>query len=97
MKYAYKVKIINPHKKSDIIVRQLHGLNTKFYSVVVLRAMLIEKLGDQVPETFNFDVGYDYGHALSKIWQVSESDLKAMYQNHPSGEITLWCVGRSTE
>lgn len=47
----YKIKIINPHKKSDVIVRQLHGLHTRFDSVVVLRAKLIEKLGDQVPET----------------------------------------------
>ena len=97
MKYTYKVKVINPHKKSDVIVRQLHGLNTKFDSVVVLRATLIEKLGEQVPETVNFDVGYYHGQAHSKIWLISESDLKAMYQKHPSGEITLWCVGRSAE
>ena len=80
MNYTYKVKIINLHKKSDVIVRQLHDVNTKFDSVVVLRALLIEKLGEQVPETIDFDVGYYDGQAHSKIWLISESDLKVMYK-----------------
>ena len=37
---------------------------------------------------------YYEGQTRSKIWLISESDLKAMYKKHPSGEITLWCVGR---
>ena len=87
MNYTYKV---NPHKKSDVIVRQLHDFNTKFDSVVVIRALLTEKLGEQVPETIDFGVGYYDGQAHSKIWLISESE----YKKHLTGEITLWCVGR---
>ena len=32
-RYSYKVKIINPHRKSDVIVRHLHKVNSKFESV----------------------------------------------------------------
>ena len=31
--YSYKVKIINPNKKSDVIVRQLNPFSSKFESV----------------------------------------------------------------
>lgn len=89
------MKVINPHKKSDVIVRRLHGVTTKFDSVMVLRAKLVEKLGEQVPETFNFNIGYYEGQAHSKIWIMCDSDLTTMYDKHPSGEITLWCSGRS--
>ena len=50
--------IINPSKKSDTIVWHLHGCNSKFESVVVLRAKLIEKFGEQVPNSISFNVGY---------------------------------------
>lgn len=84
---------VNPQKKSDTIVRQLHDVNERFDSVVVLRAKLIEKLGDQVPNTITFDVGYYGGQHHSKIWLCSDRDLESMYQNHPTGVITLWCDG----
>ena len=32
-KYCYKVKIINPSKKSEVIVRQLNNFTSKFKSV----------------------------------------------------------------
>ena len=53
------------------------------------------KLGDQVPETFSFDVGYYEGQHHSKIWLFSDADLQAMYKSHSTGEITLWCDGRT--
>ena len=62
-------------------------------SVVVLRAKLIEKLCDQVPNTITFDVGFYDGQQHSKIWLCSNKDLEAMYRKHPTGEITLWCDG----
>ena len=93
-RYAYKIKIINPQKKSDVIVRQLHDTKCRFESVVVLRAKLIEEVGDQVPNTITFDVGYYGGQQHSKIWLCSDKDLDTMYCKHPSGDITLWCDGR---
>ena len=73
------------------MVRQLQDCHAKFESVVVLRAKLIEKLGEQVPHNINFDVGYFEGPQHSKLWLCSPSDLEAMYKKYPSGEITLWC------
>ena len=89
----YKIKI-NPQKKSDVVVRQLPNLHARSESIVILRAKLIEKLGEQVPNTVTFDVGYYEGQRHSKIWLCSNSDLEAMYHKHPTGEITLWCDGR---
>ena len=74
-------------------MRHLHDCHIMFESVVVLRAKLIEKLGDQVPNTITFDVGFYDGQQHSKIWLCSNKDLEAMYRKHPTGEITLWCDG----
>ena len=65
----------------------------RFESVVILRAKLIEKLGDQVPNTITFDVGYYEGSQHSKIWICNNDDLEAMYHKVNPGEITLWCEG----
>ena len=86
-----KIKIINPLKKNGVTVRYLHDCHTKFESVIVLRAKLIERLGEQVPNTVTFDVGYYDGQHHSKIWLCSNKDLEVMYHKYPSGEITLWC------
>ena len=64
---------------------------------MVLRAKLIERLGEQVPNSMTFDVGYYEGQQHSKIWLCSSSDLEAMYRKHPTGEITLWCDGRISD
>ena len=93
MQYAYKVKIINPRKKSETVLRHLHNVQTRFESVLVLRAKLVEILGEYVPRTLTFDVGYYEGQQHSKIWLCSDTDLDMMYDNNPSGEITLWCDG----
>ena len=49
MRYLYKVKIINPRKKSETLRRHLPHLKTRFGSALVLRARLAEQLGEQVP------------------------------------------------
>ena len=97
MRYSYKVKIINPRKKSEAVMRHLPHLKTRFESVMVLRVKLAEQLGEQVPKTLTFDVGYYEGQQHSKIWLCSDMDLVAMYQKIPSGEITLWCDAKSEE
>ena len=63
----------------------------------MLRAKLIEKLGEQVPQTISFDVGYYEGSQHSKIWLCSPNDLESMYQKYPYGEITLWCYGHNED
>jgi len=62
--------------------------------VTAIRIKLIDELGDQVPEKFDFNVGYYEGKQQAKI---STEDLKMMYSNHSKGDITLWCDGRDTK
>ena len=95
--YSYKVKIINPRRKSDVVVRHLYGFCSKFESVIGVRAKLMEKFEDQVPSSVSFDVGYFEGQQHSKMWLCSNDDLKSMYTKYPKGEITLWCEGKGAE
>ena len=95
--YSYKVKIINPNRKSEVVLRNLYGFSSKFESVIGLRAMMMEKFGDQVPSSVSFDVGYFEGQQHSKLCLCSNDDLKSMYMKYPKGEITLWCEGKGTE
>ena len=93
--YAYKVKIINPTRKSDVILRQLNRFTAMFESPTDIRMKLIDEFGEQVPNTVDFTVGYFEGSQQAKIWIVSADDLQTMYQKYPSGgNITLWCDGR---
>ena len=55
------MKIINPSRKSDVIVRQLHDYYSRFESVVGIRAKLIERFKDQVSNSISFDVAYFEG------------------------------------
>ena len=97
MLYSYRIKIINPKKKSEFVVCNLPDLCNKFESILVLRAKLVESLGEQVPKTLTFNVGYYQGQQHSEISLYTDKDLDAMYQKCPSGEITLWCEGNSGE
>ena len=93
-RYSYKVKIINPHRKSDIIVRHLHNVNTKLESVNGLRVHLMDQFQKHVPTTATFDVGYFEGKQMAKVWLVTSDDLLKMYELHPNGgEVLLWCDG----
>ena len=71
------MKIINPSRKSDVIVRQLHDYYSRFESVVGIRAKLIERFKDQVPNSISFDVGYFEGQQHSKVWLCSKENLQA--------------------
>ena len=96
MPYTYKVRIVNPNKKSDFIVRQLHRCHSKFTSVTAVRVSLIEQFDEQVPESVKFNVGYiDGRHQMSLF---SNEDLNLMYSKYKfGGEIILWCDGRCRE
>lgn len=95
--FTYKVKIINPSKKSDVVTRHLHQFNSKFSSVINLHTKLIEEFKENVPSNINFAVGYYEGQRHAKIVIATDDDLKAMYSNYPRGEITLWCNGRNED
>ena len=56
----------------------------------------MEKLGDHVPETINFSVGYFEGKQSKKRWLCCQEDLESMYRTHKNGdEITLWCEAKT--
>ena len=81
--------MINPTKRSEFILKKLsfHG---KFTSTVDLHAKLVEALGDLVPRSLTFNVGYFEGQQHSKIVIIDNDDVKNMYERY-KGEITLWC------
>ena len=58
----------------------------------------MEKLGDNLPETINFSVGYFEGKQSKKRWLCCQEDLEAMYKNYKnSDKITLWCEGKASK
>jgi len=93
--YSYKVKIINP-KKSEIVCFHLHGFTSRFVSVTAMRVTLVDEVGDHLPETTDFNVGYYGGKQQSKIWLVSKEDLDMMYSHCKASDIIIWCDGRET-
>ena len=94
--FAYKVKIINPTKKSEVVVRQVN-FTTKFDSITAMRVRFVEQFQEQVPNTMDFKLGY-YGAQQAKVSLITSEDLNAMYLQHPTGGlITLWCEGRTKE
>ena len=95
--YNYKVKIINPVKRSDVIVRHLNNYSGKFDTVMTLRLKLIDAFPDQVPNTVDFSVGYYEGSQQSKVWLVTADDLEKMYENIKRESITLWCDQKTSD
>ena len=94
--YTYKVKIVNPKKRSATVVRYLHNYTRKFESVNGLRVQLMDHFQEHVPATATFDVGYFEGKPQCKIWLVISEDLGKLYEVYPNGgEVPLWCKGVS--
>ena len=94
--YDYHLKIINPKKKSDYLVRMWHGVSGMFKSPLTLRVQIHESFPDDVPSTSDFQVGYLEGN--TKRWIVEKRDLIAMYSTFPSpSKITLWCDAKVSE
>ena len=97
LSYTYKVKIINPSKKSDTTVRFLNNFHQKFESISMLQSVLTDELQRAIPSS-NFSVGYYNGCQQSKIWLMTDDDLKTMYvKNSNGGQISLWCDGISQD
>ena len=96
--YSYKVRIIYPCKKSDVISRYLNKYSSKFVSVNVIRMQLIEAFKDQVPDSMSFQSEYFEGNQQAKISLVTDEDLKRLNDIHKiGGQINMWCEGMSNE
>ena len=91
----YSVRITNPEKPSQFISWQLHHFDGKFDSITAIKVHLMEKFGDQVPATINFNIGYFEGRQSKKQWLCCQEDLTAMYQCcKEGGKISLRCDSR---
>ena len=75
----------------------MHRFKAEFESVVMLHAKLIEEFKEQVPNSVTFNIGYYEGQRHAKMAIVTEEDLNAMYEKYPSGDVALWCDGRSED
>ncbi len=96
--FRYSVRIINPEKPSQFITRLLHHFHGRFTSTTALKIHLMEKLGEHVPDTVQFNIGYFENKVSRKLWLCCEDDLTALYEHFKDGgEVTLWCdVRKST-
>ena len=95
--YSYRVKLINPARKKDSIIRELRKFHGRFKSVMELKIRLMEELEEHMPETTKFSLGYIEGRQSTKRWICCEDDLRAMYTAYascPNKEIMLWCDSR---
>ena len=95
IQFKYKVKIINPSKKSEVIAREIHHFSSKFVSVSALRSKLVKDFAENMPSGEDFNVGYYDGSQHSKVWLFTTDDLQSMYPK--GGNISLWCDGKSSE
>lgn len=97
-KYSYRVKIINPLRKSDAIIRELRKFTGRFSSITEVKVRIMEEFGDYVPESTRFSIGYYEGQ--TKRWICAEDDLSGLYDvysKQPGKEIVLWCEGRQND
>lgn len=92
---SYRVKILNPHRKRDIIVRDMRKFNGRFKSIIEMKVKLLDEFQEHIPPIMTFDVGYFSGRPSAKHWIYTEDDLKMMYKNCNNYDIMLWCDGRS--
>ena len=89
--HSYNVKIINPHRKSDVIVRYLHNFTSRFESAVALCMELVEEFKDVVPDSLSLvSVTLKGRTILTSGWLQ-----RKMYGKYPKGEITLSCGGQT--
>ena len=92
------MKIINPKRKSDFIVRMWHSAKHAFKSPTELKVGLMESFPGEVPSTTSFQVGYLESPGSTKRWLVEDRDLIALYNSHePGSKINLWCDAKTAE
>lgn len=95
--YSYRVKLINPVRKKDSVIRELRKFRGRFKSVTEMKIRLMEEFEEQIPETTKFGIGYIEGRQSTKRWICCDDDIAAMYTAYatcPEKEIMLWCDSR---
>uniref|UniRef100_A0A1X7U949 Uncharacterized protein n=1 Tax=Amphimedon queenslandica TaxID=400682 RepID=A0A1X7U949_AMPQE len=81
LKYSYRVKIINPLKKSEVIT-ELHNFHSKFESIGESQQKLASKFEDHFPSNGNeFNIGYYDGLHHAEVNVTSSDDLSRLYNN----------------
>ena len=53
-KYVYRVKIINPSRKQESPIRDLHNFSGRFTSVLDMKVKIMEEFGELVPPNITF-------------------------------------------
>ena len=91
--YTYRLKIINPNKKSNFIIRDVHHFGGKFATILDMKRKIMQEFKDELPETTDFNVGYFYGKQSAKRWIVTQEDLDAMYKTEKD-KFLLWADAR---
>lgn len=61
-----------------------------------MKVHLMEELGDDMPSSIHFDIGYYEKHS-SKCSLVCADDLEGMYVNMKTDEVFLWCDARCSD
>ena len=90
--YSYFVKMINPKKKSDFVVRMWHDEHSQFKSPAELKIKLLDTFPEDISNTQDFQVGYFEPPGSTKRWISSNRDIVAMYTTFkPGSKINLWC------
>lgn len=92
VKYCYYVRLINPKRKSEYLVRMWHDKIEKFDSPAKLKLSLMDSFPSDIPNTTDFQMGYFEPPNNIKRWIVDARDLKEMYSCYEVGaRINLWC------
>ena len=78
------------------MTRDVHQFHGKYTSIKDIKEKLKAEFKDHLPETDDFQIGYYLGKQSSKMWLVTEEDLKSMYENIGKDNILLWSDARSS-
>ena len=69
--FTYRVKIINPEKRSDFVIWEMHNCKEWFTSLDVIKRKLMGEFQTQLPSSMDFQVGYFMQAILQVLAYVS--------------------------
>ena len=76
------------------MTRDVHQFHGKYTSIMDIREKLKAEFKDHLPKTDDFQIDYYLGKQSSKMWLVTEEDLKS---NIGKDNILLWSDARSSD
>ena len=87
--FSYSVKIINPQKKSECVIKKLR-INNVFKSIDVLKDTLSTvNVASTIDQVSFIEPGHD--SKRRQQWLTDNEDLKDMYSYKYRNEILFWC------